>query len=195
MSTLTHAADGWAPRSHSSLIHWITATDASATQALLRVTLALVLLPHGLQHLFGVLGGYGFAATVKWMSGTLGIPAPLAAAGILLEFIGPLLLLAGIGSRLVGLALAAFMTVAGSTHVANGFFMNWLGNLPAGVEGFEYHLLAVAIGIAIAVNGGGSYSVDRALDGATLLRRPANAGRENARFLPARRAAPAAGRP
>lgn len=38
--------------------------------------------------------------------------------------------------------------------------MNWLGNLPAGAEGFEYHLLAVIIGIAIAMNGGGSYSVD-----------------------------------
>lgn len=93
----------------------------------------------------------------------LGIPASLAATAILLEFIGPLLLLAGTGSRLVGLALAIFMMTAG-THIANGFFMNWLGNMPAGVEGFEYHILAVTIAITIAVNGGGAYSIARVLD-------------------------------
>jgi putative oxidoreductase len=146
------------------VLSWACATDDSATQALLRVALALVLLPHGGQHLLGAFGGYGFAATVAWMSGPLGIPAPLAATGILLEFIGPLLLLAGIGSRLVGLALAVFMTTAGTTHIANGFFMNWLGTMPAGVEGFEYHILAVIIALAIAMNGGGAYSIDRVLD-------------------------------
>ena len=163
MSTLAHPAAGWTLRSHSSLLHRIIATESSGTQALLRLTLALVLLPHGAQHLFGAFGGYGFAATVEWMSGSLGIPAPLAAAAILLEFFGPVLLLAGFGSRLIGVALAAFMAAAGSTHAANGFFMNWFGNLPTGVEGFEYHLLAAVIGLAIAVNGGGSFSVDRVL--------------------------------
>jgi putative oxidoreductase len=163
MSTLIHSVVGW-PRTRLSRPAWIGATEAGATQTLLRLTLAIVLLPHGAQHLLGAFDGYGFAATVAWMSGPLGIPAPLAAAGILLEFIGPLLLLAGIGSRLVGLALALFMATAGSTHLANGFFMNWLGNLPAGVEGFEYHILALTIAIAVAVNGGGAYSMDRMLD-------------------------------
>lgn len=120
MSANTHVAIGWTPRSHSSLRHWSIAAEAGTAQALLRITLALILLPHGAQHLFGAFGGYGFAATVNWMSGPLGIPAPLAAAGILLEFFGSLLLLAGIGSRLVGLALATFMATAGSTHVATG---------------------------------------------------------------------------
>jgi putative oxidoreductase len=162
MTTLTHAIETW-PRSHASLLHWMCATEARATQTLLRVTLAVVMLAHGAQHLLGAFGGYGFAATVAWMSGPLGIPAPLAAAGILLEFFGPLLLLAGIGSRLVALALGVFIAVAGSTHVANGFFMNWLANLPAGVEGFEYHILVIVIATTIAVNGGGAYSVDRVL--------------------------------
>ena len=163
MNTLTQTATDWRPRTQASLWHWIAGTEASASQALLRLTLALVLLPHGAQHLFGAFGGYGFTATVAWMTGPLGIPAPLAVAGILLEFFGPLLLLVGVASRLVGLALAVFMATAGSTHLPNGFFMNWLGNLPAGVEGFEYHLLAVSIAVAIAVNGGGSFSVDRRL--------------------------------
>ena len=133
---------------------------AGAGQAVLRLTLAGVLVPHGMQHLFGSFGGYGYSGTLAWMTGTLGIPAPLAAAGILLEFVGPVMLAAGIGSRVWGLALAVFMASAAATHAANGFFMNWFGTLPAGAEGFEYHLLAIAIGTAIAVNGGGTFSVD-----------------------------------
>jgi putative oxidoreductase len=160
MNILTHPLNTW-PRSEASLLRRIWTGEASATQTLLRVTLALVLLPHGAQHLLGAFGGYGFSATVAWMSGSLGFPVPLAAGGILLEFFGPLLLLVGIGSRLVALALAVFMAVAGSTHVANGFFMNWLGNLPAGAEGFEYHILVVAVAVAIAANGGGAWAVDQ----------------------------------
>jgi putative oxidoreductase len=160
MNILTHPLSTW-PRSEASLLRRIWTGEASATQTLLRVTLALVLLPHGAQHLLGAFGGYGFSATVAWMSGSLGFPVPLAAGGILLEFFGPLLLLVGIGSRLVALALAVFMAVAGSTHVANGFFMNWLGNLPAGAEGFEYHILVVAVAVAIAANGGGAWAVDQ----------------------------------
>ena len=164
MSTLTRNIPNVAAgASVPSLAGALFATEPSLSQTLLRVTLGGVLLPHGAQHLFGLFGGYGFDGTVGWMTGTLGIPAPLAAAGILLEFFGPLLLLAGVASRLVGAALAVFMAVAGSTHVANGFFMNWFGTLPAGVEGFEYHLLTVALAVAIAVNGGGALSIDRLL--------------------------------
>ena len=129
-------------------------------QTVVRLTLALVLLPHGMQHLFGLFGGYGFAGSLAWMTGTLGIPAPLAAPGILLEFVGPALLIVGAGSRLWGTALAVFMATAASTHLPNGFFMNWFGSLPAGTEGFEYHLLATAMAASIAINGGGKFSVD-----------------------------------
>jgi putative oxidoreductase len=39
--------------------------------------------------------------------------------------------------------------------------MNWSGAQKG--EGFEYHLLAMALGIAILVAGGGAASIDRAL--------------------------------
>src|SRR5215204_7010978 len=119
MNTLTHPITSW-PASEAFLVRRILADEASATQTLLRLTLALVLLPHGAQHLLGAFGGYGFAATVDWMSGTLGFPAPLAAAGILLEFFGPLLLLAGMGSRLVAAALEKLNGGAGSKNEAKG---------------------------------------------------------------------------
>lgn len=39
--------------------------------------------------------------------------------------------------------------------------MNWSG-AQAG-EGFEYHLLVIAIALALLVRGGGSFSIDRAI--------------------------------
>ena len=162
MTTLTHALTH-GPLTRPRLLAAATAADDSRTQTLLRLTLALVLFPHGAQHLFGWFGGYGFAGTMDWMTGSVGIPAPLAAAGILLEFFGPLALVAGVASRLTGLALALFMATAASTHLEHGFFMNWVGTMPAGAEGFEFHLLAIAIAIAIAANGAGAFSVDRVL--------------------------------
>jgi putative oxidoreductase len=46
-------------------------------------------------------------------------------------------------------------------HRPNGFFMNWFGKLPAGMEGFEYHLLVLGLCVAIFMEGGGKFSVDR----------------------------------
>jgi putative oxidoreductase len=135
-------------------------TDARWTLALTRLTLAAVLWPHGAQHLLGWFGGSGFSATLAWMTETLGVPAVVAALAIVFEFVGPLALALGIGARAVGLGLAGFMAVAASTHLQNGFFMNWFGQQPAGVEGVEYHLLAMAMALVIAGQGGGAASLD-----------------------------------
>jgi putative oxidoreductase len=160
MTTLAHTF----PTSTGLAIRWrrlAFATDGSTTQAVLRLAFGLVLLPHGAQHLLGAFGGYGFQGTVGWMTATLGIPTLLAQASVLLEFFGALLLIAGAGTRAVAAALAVFMATAASTHVANGFFMNWTAALPAGTEGFEYHLLAIAICVALAIRGGGAFALDR----------------------------------
>jgi putative oxidoreductase len=46
-------------------------------------------------------------------------------------------------------------------HLPNGFFMNWFGQ-KAG-EGFEFHLLAIGMAVALIITGGGRWSVDRFL--------------------------------
>lgn len=138
----------------------VLTTDARWSQALVRVALAAVLWPHGAQHLLGWFGGYGFAGTLTWMTDTLGFPVPIAAAGIVFEFVGPIALALGLAARAVGLGLAIFMSVAASTHLTSGFFMNWFGRLPAGTEGFEYHVLAVVLALTIAAQGAGAVSVD-----------------------------------
>jgi putative oxidoreductase len=46
-------------------------------------------------------------------------------------------------------------------HGKNGFFMNWTGQQKG--EGFEYHLLALAIAIAILARGSGAFSLDHVI--------------------------------
>lgn len=138
----------------------ITRAAPVSGSLILRVALGAVLFPHGAQHLFGWFGGYGLAGTVEWMTSTLGVPAWVATGSILLEFFGPLALIAGAGTRVTAALLAGFMFVAASTHFGNGLLMNWFGTMPAGTEGYEFHVLAIAMALALLVQGGGPLSVD-----------------------------------
>jgi len=128
-----------------------------------RVMLGALLIPHGFQHALGLFGGYGFSGTLGWMTNTLGFPAPLAALAIVTELIAPFALILGLGGRLAALGIVGLMIGAITTHVPNGFFMNWFGSLPAGTEGFEYHLVVVGLAGVVAVNGSGALSIDRFL--------------------------------
>lgn len=131
--------------------------------ALARLTLALVFFPHGAQHVLGWLGGYGFHGTLQWMTGTLGFPAPLAVLALITELVAPVALLLGLGGRVAAVGLVGLMLGALSTHWSNGFFMNWFGSLPAGQEGYEYHILAMALASTVVLQGSGAWSVDRVL--------------------------------
>ena len=139
----------------------LLATRDDKSALFLRVVLAGVLWPHGAQHLLGWFGGYGFAGTYGWMTETLAVPAPFAALAIVTEFVAPLFLLLGLGGRIAAAGLGTVLAVAATTHHANGFFMNWTGS-HAG-EGFEYHLLGVAIALALVARGSGAWSLDRRL--------------------------------
>jgi putative oxidoreductase len=139
------------------------ATASEPAPVIARLELGLIMFPHGAQHALGWFGGYGFTGTHAWMTKTLGFPAPLAALAIVIELVAPLALVLGLGSRLAAAGLFGLMLGAASTHVANGFFMNWFGGLPAGTEGFEYHLLVLALAAVIVVKGSGALSLDRRL--------------------------------
>lgn len=147
----------------SALVTKAVPTDRDPASAIARVALGAILFPHGAQHALGWFGGYGFSGTLGWMTGTLGFPAPLAALGIVTELVAPVLMVLGFGGRLTAAALMVHMAFASSPHWSTGFFMNWFGTHAAGVEGFEYHLLAVALAAVVVVKGMGSVSLDRAL--------------------------------
>jgi putative oxidoreductase len=141
----------------------VIATSPSYGPTLLRLTLGLVMFPHGAQKLLGWFGGYGFAGTMDGMT-KMGLPAPVVLFVILIEFFGALLLLAGFLTRPVALGLIGLMVGAIATvHAPNGFFMNWFGTQKG--EGFEYHLLVIGMALALIVMGGGKLSLDSRIAG------------------------------
>ena len=142
------------------MIKKLLKTDNDISTTLLRITLGLVMFPHGAQKVFGWFGGYGFEGTMGFFTGQMGIPAVFAFLAILAEFAGSLGLITGLLTRIAAFGIASVMAVAAITsHLSNGFFMNWYGNQKG--EGFEYHLLALGIAIALIIRGGGSYSIDK----------------------------------
>lgn len=141
----------------------IIRTDPPSTAAfVLRVILGAVMFPHGAQKMLGWYGGKGFTATLEGMTTGAGLPWIIVFLVIIIEFVGSLALIAGIVGRLMAFATGVVMIGAMfKVHLANGFFMNWSGQ-QAG-EGFEYHLLAIGIAIALMIMGSGRWSVDAAL--------------------------------
>jgi putative oxidoreductase len=136
-------------------------TSDECTLAMLRLVLGVVFFAHGAQKMLGWFGGYGFSGTMGYFTHS-GIPAPLAFLAIAAEFFGGIGLLVGFLSRVAAFGIVVNMVVAVlRVHLPIGFFMNWSGTQKG--EGFEYHLLAIAIGIAIMVKGAGSLSMDHAL--------------------------------
>lgn len=136
----------------------VLSTSTSPALTVLRITLGLVMLPHGLQKTAGMFGGHGFAATMDGFVG-MGIPAVLAFLAIAAESAGALALIAGFTTRIAAFGIGVTMAVAGLMHRASGFFMNWSGTQSG--EGYEFHLLAIGIAIALMIGGAGRWSLDR----------------------------------
>lgn len=137
----------------------LISTDASTTRLFQRAVLGLVILPHGLQKTVGWFGGSGFEGTMGFLTGAVGLPAAIGVLVVAAESLGAVALALGAATRLSALGVAAVMVGAVVTaHLPNGFFMNWTGT-QAG-EGFEYHLLALALALPLIVKGGGAASVD-----------------------------------
>ena len=129
----------------------------------LRLALGLVMLPHGAQKLLGWFGGYGFQGTMGFLTG-MGLPYPVALLVIFAEFFGALGLIFGLFGRLSAFGIAAVMIGAVLTsHIGNGFFMNWSGQQPG--EGFEFHLLALGLALPVIAFGSGRFSLDQVLFG------------------------------
>jgi putative oxidoreductase len=141
------------------VLRLLTNTTDTIAPLISRVTLGLVMFPHGAQKMLGWYGGHGFSGTLNYFTGTMHIPAFLALLAILAEFAGAIGLVLGLLSRLAALGIASVMTVAIlMVHAANGFFMNWGGSQKG--EGFEYHVLALGLALVVLVQGGGKASVD-----------------------------------
>lgn len=144
------------------LIYKLVKTDSNSVALLARLTLAVVMLPHGLQKTLGIFGGYGLQGTLGFFTGTLGIPFIVALLVVAAESLGSLAIALGLLTRFCAASLTLVMLGAISmAHWQNGFFMNWSGQ-QAG-EGFEYHLLTIGLTLILVITGGGKFSIDQKL--------------------------------
>lgn len=140
----------------------IHTTDDHTLMAL-RIVLGVIFLAHGAQKALGWFGGGGFDQTVTMFTQGLHIPGFFAVLAIAAEFLGGIGLLLGLLTRIAAFGIAANMIVAVVlVHGQNGLFMNWTGK-QAG-EGFEFHLLALAMAFLVMVRGAGARSLDRLLE-------------------------------
>jgi putative oxidoreductase len=125
---------------------------------LVRVALGITMLAHGWNHAFG---GGKLAGTARWFE-SIGIrPGRVhALLATLTELaVAPLLFL-GLLTPLAAAGVLGVMVVALiSNHLKNGYFIFRPG------EGYEYALFITLTSLALGALGGGSWSLDNAVDG------------------------------
>ena len=135
-------------------------TNESYAPLILRILLGSVVLMHGMQKLLGWFGGFGFSKTMGFFTESVGLPWIIGFLIIMLETLGALALIIGLGTRIISffyIVLPFGMIV--TIHFKNGFFMNWFGTLKG--EGYEYFILWIGMALALFITGGGKYAIDK----------------------------------
>lgn len=121
---------------------------------MIRIATGAILFMHGWAKLMGG------AAGVTGFFTRIGLPMPgaLAYAAIFLETVGCICIVIGLFTRFFAAALAIELLIAMLlVHWSAGFYVT------ASKSGVEYVLLLGIVMFAIALRGGGPYSVDRAI--------------------------------
>jgi putative oxidoreductase len=149
-------ADMTAPRPYVPAFSGIYAAFDPIALPLLRLTMGLILVPHGCQKLFGWFGGLGFEKFTEIFDKIGWHPAVFWVALVALtESVGGLLLAFGFLTRFAAAAILIFMLNAMWSTSAKGFF--WAQG------GMEYPLLIGVVALVFLIKGGGRFSVDHAL--------------------------------
>src|SRR5262245_43109015 len=125
-------------------------------EPILRIALGAILIPHGMQKLFGAFGGMSFAGNAALFD-RIGF-TPGIFWGTLVgctELIGGTLLVLGLFTRFAAAAVVIFMIVGVKFTSAKGFFWTQGGS--------EYALLIGFCALFFLIRGGGAWSLDRAI--------------------------------
>lgn len=133
--------------------------EANYAALLLRVSLGVLFLAHGLLKVFV----FTIPGTVQFFA-SLGLPSIAAYATIAGEIVGGLLLIAGIATRYVALGLVPLLVGATLTHIHNG----WLFSAPNG--GWEFPALWTVLLLVQALLGPGAYAIASRRSPAPVLR-------------------------
>ncbi|MDT0596077.1 DoxX family protein [Glaciecola petra] len=128
--------------------------NSSFAPLALRLGAGIIFAAYGAQKLFAWFGGYGLEGTGQFMA-SLGLEPGylMALAAGSAEFFGGILLVLGLLTRPVAIALTFTMLVAIVTvHLPNGLFM--------ANNGYAFGLALMVISVSVAVSGAGKLSLD-----------------------------------
>lgn len=138
------------------MINNIFNSQAGFAGLILRVPLGLILAAHGAQKLFSWFGGYGLEGTGKWMASIGFEPGYwMALMAGSAEFFGGIALVVGLLTRPAAAVTAFAMLMAMTVHLGNGLFVS--------NNGYEFALILAVACLALAMQGAGSFSLDRLL--------------------------------
>ncbi|MEP1032513.1 DoxX family protein [Ekhidna sp.] len=134
-------------------------TSASYAPLVIRTVLGLIIFAHGIQKLFGWFGGFGFSGTMNFFTDVMHLPWIIGFLVIILESFGAIALIAGAATRIIAASYVILaLGIVFTSHIQNGFYMNWIGS-QAG-EGYEFFLLWIGMAISLFITGAGIHSVD-----------------------------------
>ncbi len=119
----------------------VASANVRIAGAILRVALGVMYLTHSV--VLKVIT-YGFAGTAQFFT-SIGLPGSFAYLTIFAEAIGGALLVLGIRTRLVALALIPILVGATWVHIGNG----WVFSNPNG--GWEYPVFLIVVSVVVAL--------------------------------------------
>jgi putative oxidoreductase len=123
-------------------------------EPILRVGLGAILIPHGMQKLFGAFGGMGLTSNAALFERLGYMPGMFWGTLVgCTEFVGGILLVLGLFTRFAAAAVLIFMLVAIKFTSAKGFFWS--------AGGYEYPLLIGICALFFLIRGGSRCSLDR----------------------------------
>lgn len=143
MSTVARESVG-----HRTSARSTTATDWGLF--VVRLVLGIIFFAHGAQKVLGWWApeGHGGLAALAVGAEKMGIPVFLMYVDAFTEFLGGIMLIVGLFSRLAAAGLVISMLVAiAKVHGGNGFF--------AGGGGYEFNLALIAMSLAVLIAGPG----------------------------------------
>lgn len=127
----------------------IDAKTAPYAALILRLSLGIMYLTHSVLLKWMT---FGLAGTAQFF-GSLGLPPATAYLVIAAEIVGGALLVLGLHTRAVALALMPILLGAAWTHWANGWVFSAAGG------GWEYPMFLAAVSVALAMLGDGAYAL------------------------------------
>lgn len=122
-----------------------------ASWALVRLTVGLMIVPHGWEKL---MMGIDKTAQMAFVRRGIQPAEPLAVVIMILETLGGLCVALGLFTRFWAAAITLEMLVIASLYFPK---FGWTG------PGYEYPLMWGLVMLAVALRGGGPYSLDRAI--------------------------------